>query len=177
MPANKDLLGNIAGGVILGVFALIAIGLIRVGLRDLILFRKRKPFLIKLPGRITEIVTERFSRGGTTGSRTDTGKIVKYIPFVIFTKPDGTTKRFRSEICEIYELRRNNGGMLREAPECKWHEGEEVEVTYDPDGILKPYIGGGMGGSGIGWAMIAAGLFTLLVCVGMGFVFAHKMRG
>lgn len=94
--------------------------------------------------------------------------------YVVFTTPEGPSTRFRSDVCESHELRRNNLGILRPEPECQWTAGQEVEVTFDPGGVLKPFIGGGVGGSGIGWAMIAAGLVTLGVSVGLGFIFAHK---
>lgn len=160
--------------VVVAFFGLIGLTLIRVGLSDLIRFRERKPFLIKLPGRIVDIATERDTRAGTPGSRTDTGMMLKYIPYVVFTTPNGETVRFRSDVCEIHELRRDNFGKLRPAPDCRWTAGQEVEVTFDPDGVLKPFFGGGMGGSGIGWAMIAAGMVTLGASVGLGFIAAHK---
>ena len=160
--------------VVVAFFGLIGLALIRVGIADLILFNERKPFLIKLPGRIVEIVTERETRTGTPNSRTDTGMIVKYIPLVDFTTPQGETVRFRSDVVEIHELRRDNFGLLRPAPDCKWTAGQAVEVTFDPGGVLKPFFGGGMGGSGIGWAMIAAGLVALGASVGLGFIAARK---
>lgn len=155
------------------LFGLIGMGLLRAGLSELIKVRRRRPFLIKLPGTILTVIKERETRAGTPGSRRDTGQILKYIPHVAFTTPEGKRVEFRSEVCQIHELRRKYGGSFI-TPECPWLDGDAVEVHYDPGGVLKPFIGDGKS-AGIAWPMLAAGLVAIGASVGMGFVFWAKV--
>ncbi|MEO6739712.1 MAG: DUF3592 domain-containing protein [Chthoniobacteraceae bacterium] len=154
-------------------FGLIGLGLLYAALKELLKVRRRRPFLIKLPGTVLSVSTERDTRAGSVNNRDETAVVIRFIPFVAFTTPEGKRVDFRSEVCDIHHLRRRLDGSLPEV-ESSWRSGQSVDVFYDPGAVLKPFIGGGPGPSFIAWGMLAAGLLTFGVAVGMSFVFYAK---
>jgi len=172
--SNPTMAEKIFSCVAILFFGLIGIGLLRAGLRELFKVRSRRPFLIKLQGTVLSVVTERETRAGSANNRDETAVVVRFIPFVAFTTPEGKRVDFRSEVCDIHHLRRRADGSLPEV-EPSWRSGQSVEVLYDPGAVLKPFIGGGPGLSFLAYGMMAAGLVTFGAAVGLGFVFYAKV--
>ena len=160
--------------VMLLFFGLVGLGLLYAALKELLKVRRRRPFLIKLQGTVLSVSTERETCAGSVNNRDETAVVIRFIPFVAFTTPEGKRVDFRSEVCDIHHLRRRQDGSLPEV-EPSWRSGQDVEVFYDPGAVLKPFIGGGPGPSFIAYGMLAAGLLTFAVAVGMGFVFYAKV--
>lgn len=156
------------------IFGLIGLGLLRAGLREFFKVRSRRPFLIKLQGTVTSVATERETRAGSTNNRKETAVVIRFIPMVAFTTPEGKRVDFRSEVCDIHHLRRRQDGSLPDV-EPTWRSGQSVEVLYDPGAVLKPHLTGGAGLSFMAYGMMAAGLLTFGVAVGLGFVFYAKV--
>ena len=156
------------------IFGLIGLGLLRAGLREFFKVRSRRPFLIKLPGTVTSVVKERETRAGSTNNRNETAVVIRFIPMVSFTTPEGKHVDFRSEVCDIHHLKRRLDGSLREV-EPSWRSGQSVEVLYDPGAVLKPHLTGGAGLSFMAYGMMAAGLLTFGAAVGLSFVFYSKV--
>ena len=169
-PTTRD---KIFACSFLVIFGLIGIGLLYAGVKELLKIRGRLPFLIKLPATILNIITERESRGGTTGDG-ETAEVLRFIPFVMFHTPEGKRVEFRSEVCESHHLRRRSDGSV-EHHEPSWRPGQKVEVIYDPGGVLKPHLTGGAGLGFAGWGMFAAGFVTCGAVIGLGFVFWSKV--
>ncbi len=169
-PSTKDRIFSIC---FLVLFGIIGIVLLRAGVRELFKIRSRRPFLVTLPGTVLSIYTQRESRGGTAGS-SETGVVLRFIPIVMFHTPEGKRVEFRSEVCDIHHLRiRHDGSLPQHEP--SWRPGQQVEVIYDTGGVLKPHLAGGAGMGFIGWGMIAAGLVTCGVVIGLGFVFWSRV--
>ena len=158
---------------VLIIFGLIGIGLLRAGLREFLKVRSRKPFLIKLPGTVLNVLKERDTRAGSSRNREETAEVIRFIPFVMFHTPEGKRVEFRSEVCDIHHLRRRADGSLPEV-EASWRSGQSVEVIYDPGAVLKPRIAGGPGLSFMAYGMMAAGLVVCSAVVGLSFVFYAK---
>jgi hypothetical protein len=154
-------------------FGLIGLGLLRAGLREFFKVRSRRPFLIKLQGTVLSVLKERETRAGSVNNREETAAVIRFIPMVSFTTPEGKRVEFRSEVCDIHHLRRRQDGSLPEV-EPTWRSGQSVEVLYDPGAVLKPHLTGGAGLSFMAYGMMAAGLLTFGAAVGMGFVFYAK---
>lgn len=166
---------KVFAGVFFVLFGLIGLGLLRAGLREFFKVSSRRRFLMKLPGTILTVMTERETRSGTVNRRNETAVVLRFIPSVMFHTPEGKRVEFRSEVCDTHHLRRRADGSLQEAPEPTWRSGQTVEVIYDPGGVLKPRIAGGPGLNFMACGMMAAGLLTLGAVIGLGFVFWSKL--
>ena len=138
-----------------GFFGLIGVVLVRFGLREILFVRRRRAHLVRLPATVVNVRKERERRLHESGSPS-----VRYFPVVVFTTPEGKRVEFRSEAGESLRLRRGIGGSLHE-PESKWRTGQQVEIFYDPGGVLTPRIVGEGSLANIGIAMFAAGLLTI----------------
>ncbi len=156
------------------IFGLIGLGLLRAGLREFFKVRSRRPFLIKLQGTVLSVLKERETRAGSVNNRDETAVVIRFIPMVSFTTPEGKRVEFRSEVCDIHHLRRRADGSLPEV-EPSWRSGQTVEVLYDPGAVLKPHLTGGAGLSFMAYGMMAAGLLTFGAAVGLSFVFYSKV--
>ena len=147
-------------------FGLIGVVLVRAGLKEILLVRRRRAHLVRLPATVVSVRKEREQRLRESGSTSDTGIRLKYFPVVVFTTPEGRRLEFRSEAGESFHLRRGIGGSLHE-PESKWCSGQQVEVFYDPGGVLSPRLVGEGSLANIGIAMFAAGLLTIGMVIAM----------
>ena len=154
-----------------GFFGLIGVVLVRAGLKEILLVRRRRSQLLRLPATVVNVRKERDQRLHESRGSSDTGTRLKYFPVVAFTTPEGKRVEFRSEAGESFNLRRGFDGATHE-PESKWCEGQQVEVFYDPGGVLSPWLVGEGSPASMGIAMLAAGLVTIGMVAAM-CLFSH----
>ena len=154
-----------------GFVALMGLGFARAGMQEIAKVRSRRKQLIRITGTVLTVVKKREYRAGNSKER---GRhVVKFFPYIAFTKPDGGQERFQSESGASYDVRRKFGGGTIE-PVSPWRDGERIEIFYDPGGVLGPCLADGFSLYGLGAGVFAAGVVMMLMGVISMAVFATK---
>ena len=147
--------------VAVSIFALGGIAILRMAFTELARVRRRRKHLIRLPGKVTAIDKERRYRAESSTNSQRSSYWIQYFPVIVFTAPDGTFSRFRSELGETHQLRRKLTGAEIEPPPPSWVEGQEVEIFYDPEGEIKPCLALAWSLWFTGIGLLAAGIIFL----------------
>ena len=156
----------IIGGGALGGGALVV-----AGLRSIARSLRRRPHLLRLMGTIVSVQTEVVRRWRSdSGSSSETNQEVRYFPLIAYTTPEGKGVQFRSELGEVYTLRRKFDGALI-TPPSRHREGERIEIFHDSSGELPPCIANWWALYFSGTGMLAAGLVLLGLGVTMALIF------
>ena len=159
-----------------GLFALGSIGILRMAFTELARVRRRRKHLIRLPGKVIGIESERRYRAGSDkGSSQVSSYWLHYFPVIVFTRPDGQTIRFRSELGETHQLRTKSSGIELPPPPPSWKEGQQVEVFYDPADEIKPCLALAWSLWFTGIGMLAAGSIFLVVSLLMAYFGGPKV--
>jgi hypothetical protein len=154
-----------------GFVALMGLTFARAGMQEIAKVRSRRKHLLRITGTVLTVMKKREYRVGNSSER---GRdVVKFFPYIAFTKPDGGQERFESESGACYEVRRKFGGGTIE-PVSPWCDGQNIEIFYDPGGVLKPCLADGFSLYGFGAGFFAAGVVMMLMGIMAMAVFATK---
>jgi hypothetical protein len=145
----------------LAFFGIVGLALLCVAMRDIARLLGVRGRLVRLPGTVLTVQKETKLRVNSTDNRPHRSNYVEYFfPVISFVRPDGQRVEFRSEWGQSRRISyRYQGSKVAFTP--KWHDGQAVEVFFDPQGEMKPCLASA-------WSLwfqplgfLAAGLVTL----------------
>ena len=166
---NLPFIGVIAGSTF---GCLIGLGFARAGMQEFSKVYSRRKQILRIKGTVLTVMKKREYR---PGSGNEPGRYhVTFLPYIAFTKPDGTQERFHSESGASLPVRKKFGGGSIE-PESPWQDGQEIEIFFDPGGVIKPCLADRFSLYGIAIGFIISGIIIMAMALVVGTVLGKKM--
>lgn len=157
----------------IALFALIGLGLLRAAFLELRRVKRRRASLLRLEGTVVRVVQEERTSHGS-GSQSESALHLHYFPVIRFTTPAGEPVEFRSELGESHQITTRMDGTRAAPRPPPWHDGDKIEIFYDPSGEMKPCLASAWALWFLGLGMLAAGLLFFGASVGMALLFSRK---